>query len=154
MYVADRSKVTKETSTGVQTGVAHAVGIVGLCAMALIHFVDVFGKWHETTYIAVLFLVLIAGSLVASGLLLTGNGRAGWALGGLLAGLTLICYIVSRTWGLPGSHNDVGNWTEPLGAASMFVEGVIVVMSATLLIAGSRRSSSANESADLAPSLA
>ena len=117
---------------------ANQVGVIALCGVGLIHFIDLFDKWHETTYVAVLYLVLIAGILIASSLLLARKSRAGWALGGSLAAATLLCYVVSRTWGLPNADDDIGNWTEPLGSASMFVEGLLVFLSAAMLALGSR----------------
>ena len=36
-------------------------------------------------------------------------------------------YIVNRTVGLPGATGDIGNWTEPLGLASLVVEGLVAI---------------------------
>jgi hypothetical protein len=38
-------------------------------------------------------------------------------------------YVLSRSVGLPHSNDDIGNWTEPLGLASLFVEGLLVAVS-------------------------
>ena len=36
---------------------------------------------------------------------------------------------ISRTSGLPGDHDDdVGNWLEPLGLASLLIEGIVVLL--------------------------
>ena len=46
----------------------------------------------------------------------------------------LISYVVSRSVGLPLEHREeVGNWTEPLGLASLAVEGVVVLIAAGAL---------------------
>jgi hypothetical protein len=37
--------------------------------------------------------------------------------------------VLSRTTGLPQANGDIGNWTEPLGLASLFVEGCVVALS-------------------------
>jgi hypothetical protein len=60
-------------------------------------------------------------------LLHTGSPRA-WAAAGPLAGATLTGFILSRTTGLPNADDDIGNWTEGLGLASMFVEGAVIVL--------------------------
>ena len=35
-------------------------------------------------------------------------------------------FVLSRSVGLPNATDDIGNWTEPLGLASLFVEGTVV----------------------------
>ena len=52
---------------------------------------------------------------------------------GLLPALLLIGYILSRTSGLPGFTDDIGEWSESLGLASMVFEGLLVCLSATVL---------------------
>jgi hypothetical protein len=42
-------------------------------------------------------------------------------------------YVLSRTTGLPGATDDVGNWTEPLGLASLVVEGCVVAVALAAL---------------------
>jgi len=38
----------------------------------------------------------------------------------------MIAFVIDRTVGLPNATTDIGNWTEPLGLASLYVEGVTV----------------------------
>jgi hypothetical protein len=118
-----------------------AVGALGVAGVALIHFVDMFDQWHETKYLAVLFGALVAGCVLAGALLLGRRSRAGWMLAGGLALATVAGYVVSRGWGLPKADGDIGNWTEPLGAASLFIEGCVVLLAAWAL--GARRPRSA-----------
>ena len=47
--------------------------------------------------------------------------------------MTLIGFILSRTIGLPSATDDIGNWKEGLGLASMFVETGVVLLSAYAL---------------------
>ena len=42
--------------------------------------------------------------------------------------------LAGPRWPLPDAGYDVGNWTEPLGAASLFVEGFMVLLSAAVLM--------------------
>jgi hypothetical protein len=110
-----------------------ALGFVGMLAIALIHLLDVIGKIKETPYIGVMYIALMIASVaVALYLLHTGSSPA-WGAAGLLAALTLAGFILSRTIGLPKSDEDIGNWTEGLGLASMFVEGAVIVLSAYAL---------------------
>jgi hypothetical protein len=115
-----------------------ALGFGGMLAIALIHLLDVIGKIKETPYLGVMYIALMVASVaVALALLHTGSSLA-WAAGGLLAAATLTGFVLSRTTGLPQSHDDVGNWTEGLGLASMFVEGAVIVLAGYALALGRR----------------
>jgi hypothetical protein len=37
--------------------------------------------------------------------------------------------VLSRSTGLPSSSADIGHWEEPLGLASLFVEGLVIMLS-------------------------
>ncbi len=73
-------------------------------------------------------LLMVATIVVAFAQLHTGRPLA-WAAGGALAALTLTGFVLSRTTGLPDSSADIGNWSEPLGLASMFVEAAVIALS-------------------------
>lgn len=128
-----RIRERAETSTAVHDGTIRAAGVIGLLGVGLIHFIDFFGKWHETRYMAWLFLGLVAASLVASFLLLGNQHRAGWLLGGAVSAMTFAGYVINRTWGMPSAKDDIGNWTEPLGVASLFIEGFVVLLAIGVL---------------------
>jgi hypothetical protein len=115
-----------------------ALGFVGMLAIALIHLLDVIGKIKETPYLGVMYIALMVASVaVALYLLHTGSTRA-WAAAGLLAAATLGGFILSRTTGLPNAKDDIGNWTEALGLASMFVEAAVIVLAGYALALGRR----------------
>lgn len=108
--------------------VGRAVGVVLLLGIALIHLVDSIAKYDESKYVFVLYLLLMAGSLLVGAFLLRTDSRLAWSLVTLIAGLTLLGFVLSRTTGLPKFKDDIGNWSEPLGLASMFAEGVAVLL--------------------------
>jgi len=114
---------------------ARAAGVVGLGAIALIHLLDLQGKLSETPYLGVAYIGLIIGCVVAAGLLIRGDVRRGWMLGGGLAAATLVGYAINRTIGMPSATDDIGNWLEPLGLASVFVEACVALLAAGELIA-------------------
>jgi hypothetical protein len=63
-----------------------------------------------------------------------------WAAAGVLAAAIMLGYVLSRTSGLPAATLDVGNWTEPLGLASLVAEGLtLCVTAAALVVPGSAR---------------
>ena len=51
----------------------------------------------------------------------------------MLSSGAIVAFVLSRTVGLPQGADDIGNWTEPLGMASLFVEGSLVALSAAAL---------------------
>jgi hypothetical protein len=114
-------------------------GIAGLAAMIAIHATELSGKVSEVAYLGFGYLALIVAGFIAIVMLAVGDRRRGWALAGLTAGATLTGYVLTRTTGLPGSHDDVGNWGETLAVWAMVVEIAIVALSAMALIRPRRR---------------
>jgi hypothetical protein len=114
--------------------VARVLGALGLLSIGLIHLLDVVGKFAETAYLGWMYVGAIAASIGLAGWLVTrGSSPAVWAATGGLALSILTGFILSRTTGLPNSTGDIGNWSEELALASMFVEGAVVVLSAWAL---------------------
>src|SRR3954447_19146095 len=112
-----------------------SVVAVGLAGIALIHLLDSIGKYHETRYVFWLYVALMVGSVVAAAVVLTRGSRFAWSAAGALAAGAIAGYVLSRTTGLPNAKDDIGNWTEPLGLASLFVEGgVAAVAGAAFLV--------------------
>ena len=108
-----------------------------LClTVAAIHVLDQGGFPGSKTpgYVAEGYYALEIAGVVAAAALIAGAVRAGWFLSiGVSAG-PFIGYVLSRGPGLPGYTDDVGNWTEPLGLASLFVEAALFVLAAALLV--------------------
>jgi hypothetical protein len=101
------------------------LGAVLLLAAAVIHVIELQGA--ETGVLIVGFALSALSTLAAALLLLSRGPRLGWLVGGGAAGLTFLAYVLSRSVGLPGDHEDIGNWGEPLGIASLVAEGVVVL---------------------------
>ena len=114
--------------------VARVLGAIGLLSIALIHLLDVVGKFAETPYLGWMYVGAIVASIGLAGWLVArGSSPVVWAATGGLALSILTGFVLSRTTGLPNSTGDIGNWSEGLGLASMFVEGAVVVLSAWAL---------------------
>lgn len=105
-----------------------ALGAVGLAAIALIHLLDAPGKLSETPYMFYMYLGLIASTLLCAAGLIRSGSRLLWTAAATLAVMPFIGYVLTRTSGLPGATGDIGNWTEPLGLASLFVEGCVMAL--------------------------
>jgi hypothetical protein len=110
-----------------------SIATVGLAGIALIHLLDSIGKYNETRYIFWMYIALMVGALATAFALLHLRTRVVWLASAGLAASAIIGYILSRTTGLPNATGDIGNWTEPLGLASLFVEGLVVAVSAYAL---------------------
>ena len=102
--------------------------VVGLAGIAVIHAVDSVGKWTETRYMFWMYMALIACALVTAGAVLFTRSRAALLAAGGLAASAFAGYVLSRTTGLPSAMDDIGNWTEPLGLASLVVEGCVLAL--------------------------
>jgi hypothetical protein len=46
-----------------------------------------------------------------------------------VAAAPFLAYVASRSVGLPGAPDNIGNWTEPLGLAALFVEFLVTAIS-------------------------
>jgi hypothetical protein len=112
-------------------------GIAGLGAVIAIHATELASKVDEVRYLGAGYVFLIASALVAIVMLAVGD-RRGWWLVALTAGSTLAGYVLTRTIGLPGSTDDIGNWSEPLAVWSMIAEIVVVTLSVFALVGGRR----------------
>lgn len=129
-HAADQSTIAAIHDV-VQDGVVRAIVTAGLGAMIVMHAVDGVAKWSETRYIFWMYMAAIAASLVCGAVLLFSRSAARTRLALLaaagIAGSVFLGYVVSRTTGMPNATDDIGNWTEPLGLASIVTEGVTVL---------------------------
>jgi hypothetical protein len=107
---------------------ARATVAVGLAAIGVIHLLDSIGKYSETRYIFWMYIALIVGCIGVAGLVLFTRMRAAFLAAAVLAASALAGYVLSRTTGLPNASGDIGNWTEPLGLASLFIEGSVIAV--------------------------
>ncbi len=107
-----------------------ALGVAGLIAIAIIHYADAHSKYAaaDARYIFWLYVALILGCAIGVGLLILRDTRAAWAFAALLAAGPFVSYAVNRTIGLPRATDDIGNWLEPLGVASLVVEALVFVL--------------------------
>ncbi|MGZ4616843.1 MAG: hypothetical protein ACXV4A_14940 [Actinomycetes bacterium] len=71
--------------------------------------------------------------MLTAALLLARRQLLGWLLALGVAAGPLTGFILTRTVGLPGARDDIGNWTEPIGVASVVVEGTLLLLSLTVL---------------------
>lgn len=118
---------------------ANTLTIAGVAGIGLIHLLDSVDTFHETRWLFWAYVALMAASLVVAGALLYDPEPRWLAAAALVALLPLAGYVLSRTTGLPGADDDVGNWTDPLGLASLWVEGVVLATTSSVLVLAPRR---------------
>jgi hypothetical protein len=119
--------------------VARLVAIAGLGGIALIHVLQLPDAFAAIDYLGVLFIIAIVAALGLAALMTRMSDEVIWAATGLLPALLLIGFVLSRTSGLPGFTDDVGDWSERLGLLSLVVEGLLVCLSATVLMSHETR---------------
>ena len=103
--------------------------IVGLSGIGLIHLLDSVDTYSETRWLFWAYVALMASTVVVGGALLHRPASRWFEAAALLALVPIIGFILSRTTGLPGSDDDIGNWTDSLGLASLWVEGAVLLTS-------------------------
>jgi hypothetical protein len=105
------------------------------------HLEDIAGRFEETPYLGVGYVLLIAGCAVAAKLLVRpvrSDHGLGWTLASGLAALSLLGFVLTRTVGRPRATDDKVNWHETLGVWSMSTEGALVVLVAGCLAVAPR----------------
>jgi len=101
-------------------------GIALIAATGLIHLIETPEYLAEMPYIGVLFALSVVGAMVAAFGIYRGE-RWGWTLGVLVAGGSLVGYLLSRTVGLPlFRENTWEAFAEPVGLLSLLVEGLFL----------------------------
>jgi hypothetical protein len=126
---------------------ARILGAVLCLAVAAIHVKDQGGipGSEDPAYIHYLFLALEAGAVIVAVALLVAPSRAVWSLAALVALAPIVGYVLTRGPGLPDATDDKGNWGEPLGVASLVVEGLLLILSLAMLRARERVAPAAGE---------
>ena len=125
-YTQTLSPQAIDNSTVDQNPLRRGATVIGLLSIALIHILDLPGKWAETRYLGVGYVLVIATSLVLAEINSTRNDKRAMYASAALAIAVLAGFIINRTVGMPNATEDIGNWGEPLGLASLFVEAITV----------------------------
>jgi hypothetical protein len=79
-------------------------------------------------------LVEVGGLATAVVIILLGRWRPVWAAAILLGAGPMLAYLTSRTIGLPGDSEDVGNWSNWVGTMSLLFEGSLLVVAIGALL--------------------
>jgi hypothetical protein len=121
-------------STGVDDQLLRTTGIALLLGVGVVHFVQIVDTLNTAPWLGAGFAALIAASLAAVVLLTGRHSRQGWGLAGIVAATAILGYVFTRTVSTPFDNADVGNWSENLGLAALFVETLLLLLSAHRLL--------------------
>jgi len=107
-----------------QPRLTRLAGLALILALGAIHLVEAPAHLEAAIYLGVLFAMNFAGTLVAAVGIFRGAKGWGWTLGALISGLSLLAYLASRLFGLPGFAEAAGEWDEPPGTLAMILGGL------------------------------
>jgi hypothetical protein len=109
---------------------ARLAGAALCLGVALIHVIDQggFPGSKDPGYIAAGYYLLELAAVVAAVVLVRRSARNGWLLALAVAAGPLLGFVLTRGPGLPSATEDRGNWSEPIGVASLVVEAVLLLL--------------------------
>jgi hypothetical protein len=117
-------------------GRARFAAALGLAAIAGLHVAAAGEEWADARGVFWLFMALAGACGALAVRLLIGRDRWAWRAVIALAVLPFAGYLLSRSAGLPGATDDIGDWADPLGLAALAVEVALVPL-AVLRLRGS-----------------
>jgi hypothetical protein len=111
---------------------ARVVGAALLFGVSYIHLADqgFFAFDKQPAYLLVSYLLVEMAAPVAAIALMRYASVAAWLVAVGCAAGPMVGYILTRSTGLPGAREDIGNWGEPIGVASLVVEGTLLLLAA------------------------
>lgn len=118
---------------------ARGLAGVGLAGTALVHLVQLPDTWQQSPILGAMFATIVAGTTVAAIAMVAAEGRLLWQATLILGIAPIFGYILTRFISVPFDNTDVGNWFEPLGLASLFIEAALVGVCVDVLLAWPRR---------------
>ena len=104
------------------------LAIVLIVITGLVHMIDAQSSLADATYKGWLFYANGLFAVVAAIGIFRGERSWGWNLGAIVALVTILGYVASRTMGLPQLPAEPSAWLEPLGVISLVAEGAFLAV--------------------------
>jgi hypothetical protein len=111
---------------------AEVGGIAGLAGTAYIHLEELSGKFAEVPYLGVGY-ALLSVACIAAIVGIVARDRRAWYVAGAATLATIVGFVLTRTVGLPGSTDDIGNWSESIAVWALVFEGLTVGVAAAMI---------------------
>ena len=135
--MSQATRTTTRTTTRAPGRIGVVAGVVGALlalGVASIHVLDQGGFPGDLSpaYVGLGYYVLEVVAVVVAGALLVGRSRnrvGTWLLAAAVGAGPMAGFVLTRGPGLPDATDDRGNWGEPIGVASLVVEGVLIALS-------------------------
>jgi hypothetical protein len=129
------------TSHAITSAILRATGIVLLMSLAVIHIVQLVPTFQQSPLLGVGYLFVIAAAIVVGARLVKGHQSALqlWLPVAVLGVAVFLGYAFTRMLSTPLDNQDVGNWACTLGMAALFVEVLMVAVSAYAISTSLRR---------------
>jgi hypothetical protein len=138
------STQTPPASVHLPSVVTHAIlratAIVMLLGIAVVHVVQLVPTFQQTPLLGIAYILLIVAAVAVGAHLVRGSASSVY-LWLPVAGLGFAViggYAFTRMFSTPFDNVDVGNWSCTLGMAALFVEGMLVAVSAYAISHGRR----------------
>lgn len=114
--------------------------VAAIAVAAAAHVPVIAPHLREAPYMGVLFLVF-TGACIALGATIAITDRT-WAYrsSAAVCGAAVLAYGATRLVAFPQLADDVGNWLEPLGVASVTSESLVVALALLVVSRRTRRS--------------
>jgi hypothetical protein len=114
--------------------------VPAMLAAAAFHLPVIAAHLVEAPYMGILFIALSGACVVLAAVLINFDSPAIYALAVLTCGSAVAGYGASRLVAFPMLADDVGDWAEPLGVASVVAE-LVVVVTGCIALRGTRQES-------------
>ena len=111
-----------------------SLAAICLLVVAGTHLPLVAEHLEEAPLIGYGFIGLVAASMLLAAAVSIRASTATWAAIGVLNLGALTAYVASRTVGLPGIGDDIGNWVEPLSFPALAAETVALAVAVRALL--------------------
>lgn len=102
------------------------LAIVLILLTGYLHLITAAEEYSEARYMGVLFLLNFLGALVSAVGVYRQKIWWGWVLGIIITAGSILGYIQSRTFGMPGM--EVEEWYDPIGISALMVEGLFLIV--------------------------
>jgi hypothetical protein len=112
--------------------ILRATAIVMLLGIAVVHVVQLVPTFQETPLLGIAYIMLIVAAVAVGAHLVRGSASSLylWLPVAGLGFAVISGYAFTRMFSTPFDSVDVGNWSCALGMAALFVEGMLVAISA------------------------